>query len=239
MQILVADDDTAVRTFLTRAFSDWNFDVITAQNGDEAWHRLIEFTPPFAILDWTMPGIDGIELCRRIRGNPATAQTYVILVTGRQECADLVAGLEAGANDYVTKPFNLPELRARVNAGVRVIEAYAERDRLLDSISSIVIRVNGSGQVTRWNRAAQDIFGIPPVHVVGRTLADCGIAWTDPSLIATLLAQPDIPARLEDVSFTDGTGRRRLLGLTITTVRRSGSETLDGVVVLGAEITAR
>ena len=239
MQVLVADDNIAVAKFLTRAFSGWHFDVITAKDGNEAWDCLNELTPPFAILDWTMPGVDGIELCRRIRGNPATAQTYVILVTGRQDCADLVAGLEAGANDYVTKPINLPELHARVNAGVRVVEAYAERDRLLDSISSIVIRVNGSGQVTRWNRAAQDIFEIPPGNVVGRTLADCGIAWTDPGLIAALLDHPDTPARLEDVSFMDGTGRRRLLGLTITTMRRSGSETLDGFVVLGAEITAR
>jgi PAS domain S-box-containing protein len=185
-----------------------------------------------------MPGLDGVELCRRIRRNPATAYTYVILLTAREQDADVVVGLEAGADDYMIKPIKLDELRARVNAGIRMVEAYDERERLLDSISSLLIRVNRSGYVTRWNRAAQDIFGVPPAAVIGRTLADCGIAWTDPGLIATLLEHAGGPARLEDASFTDSTGRRRLLGLTITTMRR-GSEEPDGFVVLGAEITAR
>ena len=238
MQVLIVDDDRSSTTILSRALKLWGFDVIVAHDGDSAWEQLTQSAPPLAILDWMMPALDGVELCRRIRGNPLHAQMYVILLTGRSSRSDVVNGLEAGADDYVIKPVDLNELRARVHAGVRLLNANVERERLLNSISSILIRVDADGRVTRWNAAAQEIFGIEATTVLGRPITDCGIAWSEPAVVRGLLESPNITTRLDALAFTDSGGRRRLVGLTITTMHR-GSEDYDGFVVLGAEVTAR
>jgi diguanylate cyclase (GGDEF)-like protein len=95
--------------------------VTIAHDGDVAWQALNALQPPsIAILDWMMPNLDGLELCRRIRSTPRLAGTYVILVTSRDSREDLVAGLEAGADDYMVKPINIAELQARIGVGIRV-----------------------------------------------------------------------------------------------------------------------
>ena len=95
--------------------------VTIAHDGDLAWQILNSLQPPaVALLDWMMPNLDGLELCRRIRSTPRLAGTYVILVTGRDSKEDLVAGLEAGADDYMAKPLNMAELHARLGVAIRV-----------------------------------------------------------------------------------------------------------------------
>lgn len=112
------------------------YDVTFAPDGEQAWARLSEPNPPsIALLDWEMPGLAGPEVVERIRARGDAAPTYVILLTSRDSSADIVAGLKAGANDYVTKPANEDELVARVNVGARVVElqlALAERVRSLE-----------------------------------------------------------------------------------------------------------
>ena len=122
MRALIADDDRISREIVARMLAGWKFDVETACDGALAWDALSATTrPTIAILDWMMPELDGTEVCRRLRTSAVSSQVYVLLLTGRQERADLVAGLDAGADDYLTKPFDPEELRARVQVGVRVL----------------------------------------------------------------------------------------------------------------------
>ncbi len=131
MRILIADDDRMSTMMLSRNLERWGFEVVVAQDGASAWQHIVGATPPaLAIVDWMMPGIDGIELCRRIRAASLPAPVYVILLTSRTSRQDLVAGLEAGADDYLTKPFDPDELRARIHVGQRTLALIANVKRL-------------------------------------------------------------------------------------------------------------
>ena len=121
MRTLVADDDPIITAILSHTLARSGIEVTVAHDGDMAWQVLNGLHPPaLAILDWMMPNLDGLELCRRIRSTPRLAGTYVILVTGRDSREDLVRGLEAGADDYMVKPLDVVELQARVGVGLRV-----------------------------------------------------------------------------------------------------------------------
>ncbi len=131
MRILIADDERTSTMMLGRTLEQWGFEVIVAHDGAAAWERIVGTEPPaLAIVDWMMPGLDGIELCRRIRATPLRSPVYVILLTARNSRQDLVAGLEAGADDYLTKPFDPDELRARIHVGQRTLGLIANIKRL-------------------------------------------------------------------------------------------------------------
>ena len=122
MRILIAEDDDVSRRVLHLTLTATNHDVIETRNGTEALSVLEnENAPRLAILDWMMPEIDGVEVCRRVRRAPSATPVYIILLTAKSGKADIVKGLEAGANDYITKPFDRSELRARVQVGVTVV----------------------------------------------------------------------------------------------------------------------
>jgi DNA-binding response OmpR family regulator len=144
MRALIADDDRTTTTILSAALKQWHFDVAIAHDGGTAWELLGTQRPSVAIFDWMMPTIDGPELCRRIRQAPTLAHTYVILLTSRDARSDLVLGLDAGADDYLTKPFDREELRARVQVGVRVstlqdklAERVVELQQALDKVTQL------------------------------------------------------------------------------------------------------
>jgi two-component system cell cycle sensor histidine kinase/response regulator CckA len=123
MKILIAEDERMSRRLLENTLSGWGHEVVVTCGGTEAWAALQQpDAPQLAILDWMMPDMDGLEVCRRVREAPATKSIYIILLTAKGEVNDLVAGLTAGANDYVTKPFRREELQARVQVGVRMLE---------------------------------------------------------------------------------------------------------------------
>jgi DNA-binding response OmpR family regulator len=122
VKLLIAEDDAFFRKILHMLLCS-EFEIVTAENGTEAWQRLKEIEwPVLAILDWVMPGMTGPQVCREARACTETANSYLILLTARNSAADIVAGLHAGADDYVTKPFEAEELRARVRLGRRVLE---------------------------------------------------------------------------------------------------------------------
>jgi phosphoserine phosphatase RsbU/P len=131
MRILIADDDRASATMLQRTLAGWGFEVTTVHDGAAAWERITSDEPPaLTIADWMMPNVDGLELCRRIRATTLPSPIYVILLTARTSRQDLVAGLEAGADDYLTKPFDPDELRARIHVGQRTLQLIASIKRL-------------------------------------------------------------------------------------------------------------
>jgi phosphoserine phosphatase RsbU/P len=135
MRALIADDDRIATEILSTALQRMNIVVSVANDGGAAWELLAAGdAPSLAIIDWMMPTIDGLELCRRIRQNPAHAHMYVILLTGRDDRKDVVEGLDAGADDYIVKPFDPDELRARVQVGIRVLTL---QERLADRVAEL------------------------------------------------------------------------------------------------------
>jgi len=123
MKILAAEDNPVFQYMLRSMLTKWGYDVVVAGNGTEALQALRASDPPrLAILDWMMPGMDGLEVCRQVRATPAEFYIYILLLTARAESGDLVQGMEAGADDYLTKPFNAHELRVRLRAGSRILD---------------------------------------------------------------------------------------------------------------------
>jgi phosphoserine phosphatase RsbU/P len=136
MRILIAEDEPISRRMLEANLIKWGHEGVITTNGAEAWEELQkEGAPSLAILDIMMPEISGLEICRKIRQIPNSSPPYLILLTGKQEKEDVVIGIEAGANDYLTKPFHRDELRVRLGVGVQMVElqqSLAERVRELE-----------------------------------------------------------------------------------------------------------
>jgi len=118
MQVLIAEDDRVTGEILARTLQRWSYQTTLVSDGVQALERLTVATEPtLAILDWMMPGMDGPDVCRKIRQDMPLANMYLLLVTAREGRGDVVAGLDAGADDYIIKPFDPEELRARVAVG--------------------------------------------------------------------------------------------------------------------------
>lgn len=141
MKVLIADDELISRRMLEGVLTDWGYEVTAACDGTEAWRLLHEVPPALAILDWMMPGLDGAELCRRLRQSRTSTPVYVIMLTGRNAKADVVAGLQAGANDYITKPFDPEELRARLQVGRLVTELQASLSARVEELEAALSQV--------------------------------------------------------------------------------------------------
>lgn len=201
MPILLAEDSAVIQTVLRGMLSGWGYEVVVAANGVQAWEILCGETPPrIAIVDWMMPLLKGPELCRRLRAEVRGPYTYVLLLTSRSDCADIVEGLDAGADDYLTKPFHAQELRARIRAGSRIVQLQAQlltareelieratvddltkllnRGAILDRLDGAVERADREGQplsilladIDRF-RQINDTFG----HLAGDlVLRECG-----------------------------------------------------------------
>ena len=118
-QILVIDDDPVIQTFLSRSLSRCGHQVITADNGEEGLSTIEETHPALVICDWLMPGLDGLEVCYRLKSMPNQSTTFFILLTALDSIEDRVKGLDAGADDFLCKPIEINELQARVRAGLR------------------------------------------------------------------------------------------------------------------------
>jgi sigma-B regulation protein RsbU (phosphoserine phosphatase) len=147
VKIIVADDDPVTRRTLQALLSKWGYTVLVCSDGAEACETLrAEAGPVLAILDWMMPHIDGLQVCRELKEAPRPVPTYVILLTAKEGGEDIVTGLQAGADDYVIKPFDHEELRARVQVGGRVIAlqlSLAERVSALEDALLRVRQLNG------------------------------------------------------------------------------------------------
>jgi two-component system cell cycle response regulator len=164
MRILVAEDDLVTARLLRALLDSWGFEVVTVTDGISALAVLqTPDAPRLAILDWMMPGLDGPEVCRRARAYRPGVPMYLILVTSREARRDVVAGLDAGADDYVVKPPDPEELRSRLKAGIRVLalEHHFERVAMVDSLTELPNRRSlddtFSRQLTRSLREQQAV----------------------------------------------------------------------------------
>jgi two-component system cell cycle response regulator len=150
MRILVAEDDAISRTLLERTLQRAGYAVISVENGVEAMAELVkQDAPRLALLDWIMPKMDGVEVCREIRRRKDQAYTYLILLSSRESKEDIVAGLESGADDYLTKPFDVDELKARLRTGHRILEL---EDHLVEARESMRFQATHDLLTSLWNR---------------------------------------------------------------------------------------
>jgi DNA-binding response OmpR family regulator len=156
MRILIADDELISRAALERTLRGWGHSVVSVADGAAAWDVLRgEDAPKLAVLDWMMPGLEGPEVCRRVRTLSRPVSTYTILLTAKGTPDDLVAGLDSGADDYVTKPFDRAELHSRLRVGERVValqQGLADRVTELEESLARVRRLQGLLPVCAWCR---------------------------------------------------------------------------------------
>jgi len=180
MKVLIAEDNAVWRHLVAENLARFGFEPVEAEDGTRAWELLRRTDAPrLVLLDWQMPGIDGIEVCRRIKADPQRAFTYVILLTSRDAKEDVITGLDAGADDYLTKPIDAEMLRSRLVAARRIVEAVPPREWTKPAIPAYHInRLIGKGafatvweadrdqdhqrmavKVLRVDLATEDVFG--------------------------------------------------------------------------------
>jgi diguanylate cyclase (GGDEF)-like protein len=151
-KILLADDDNVLNHMLRAALEKWGWQVTLCQTGEAAWQQLTQPDGPhLAILDWMLPDMEGIELCRRIRDQQNSPYVYVILLTSKSSHGDLLQGMEAGADEYLTKPCDLDELHARVRAGQRILDLQS---KLLSVQEELQRQATHDALTGIWNRRA-------------------------------------------------------------------------------------
>jgi two-component system cell cycle response regulator len=152
LKVLIADDNAVSRMLLERLLSKWGYEVVQANDGAQAWEILQADDPPrLVILDWMMPGMSGPEVCREARKRVACAYAYILLVTSKEDKQDVIQGLEAGADDYLTKPFFPEELRARIRVGLRILEL---EDKLVASSDVLQYKATHDELTGLLNRAS-------------------------------------------------------------------------------------
>jgi diguanylate cyclase (GGDEF)-like protein len=152
MKALVAEDNPVFQTVLSTMLCRWGYDVVVAQDGLLAWQILeARDGPRLAILDWMMPGLDGVQICRRVRAASREPYVYIILLTARNDSQDLVEGMDAGADDYLTKPFQAHELRVRLRAGRRILDL---QEQLVGARDALRVQATHDGLTGLFNRAA-------------------------------------------------------------------------------------
>jgi len=166
--VLLVEDEPAQRELLAYNLEAEGFDVITADNGEDGLILVDENDPDLIVLDWMMPQLSGIEVCRRLKSNSKTRQIPVIMLSARAEEVDRVRGLETGADDYVVKPYSVIELMARVKAHLRRIRAAAVGDRL----------------------EYGDIMLDPETHKVFRSQSELKLGPTEFRLLSTFMEKP-------------------------------------------------
>lgn len=160
MRVLIADDDAISLKGLYGLMRSWGYEPVLARDGTAALSALaVPDAPRLALIDWEMPGLHGPEVCRRVREWHSDDSPYLIMLTSRNSRTDVIAGLDAGANDYLTKPFDPGELRARLHAGARIVElqsGLAEKVAQLETALSKVRKLTGLLPICAYCKAIRD-----------------------------------------------------------------------------------
>jgi diguanylate cyclase (GGDEF)-like protein len=215
MRVLIADDDEIYRSLLCSTLARWGYQVVAVEGGERALVLLTaENAPTLAVLDWMMPGLSGPEVCKRVRAQPGPRYIYVLLLTAGHNMEDVVEGLEAGADDYLTKPFDASELRARLRTAARILDLQEE---LLESRRELEDLATHDPLTHLWNRRA----------ILERLSGEAARAQREKKSVAVLLADVD---RFKEVNDRRG----HLVGdLVLCEVARRMSAALRPYDLLG------
>jgi two-component system cell cycle response regulator len=152
VKILIADDDSISRRLLERTLQHSGYEVITAEDGRQAAAELSKADGPrLALIDWMMPELDGLGVCREVRAKHDDSYVYILLLTSKESSEDVVKGLEAGADDYLTKPFHLAELKARLHTGRRILQL---EDKLVEAREDMRFKATHDALTSLWDRGA-------------------------------------------------------------------------------------
>jgi two-component system, cell cycle response regulator len=152
VNVLIAEDDMVSRRLLEAMLTKWGYDVTVTRDGVEAWKVLQRAdAPPLAILDWMMPGMDGVEVCRKVRQHGQEPYIYLLLLTTKGRRENIIEGLDAGADDYLTKPFDPHELQVRLRTGMRIVTLQAE---IIEAREALRVQATHDALTGVWNRRA-------------------------------------------------------------------------------------
>jgi len=166
MKVLIAEDDITSRKILQVLLTQWGYEVVVTCDGSEAWHEFQkDDSPQIGILDWMMPGKDGREICRLVRENTKTRHKYLIMLTSKGFKEDIVSGFEAGADDYITKPFEREELRVRLKVGERIVTLQATLASRVRELQDALTHI-------------KTLQGILPICSYCKKIRDDGNYWT-------------------------------------------------------------
>jgi PleD family two-component response regulator len=165
MKILIAEDDAISSRVLEARLVKWGYEVVKTSNGRQAFEQLsLKNAPRIAILDWMMPEMDGLEVCRLIRSQAGKESVYIVLLTAKSTKENIVEGLDAGADDYLLKPFNDEELRARLQAGIRIMRLQAEMTARVAQLEEALSKV-------------KQLQGLLPICSYCKKIRDDGDYW--------------------------------------------------------------
>ncbi|MEW6238859.1 MAG: response regulator [Candidatus Omnitrophota bacterium] len=172
MKILIADDDPTALFLLQENLTEWGFDIALASDGNEAWNLIQQTSQPqIAILDWIMPGMNGLEICSRLRQEEKDRYIYILLLTSKNRCENIVQGLEAGADDYIIKPFDALELKARIATGKRIIELQDELLQVREKQNQLIL------ELTQALENVKTLSGLIPICAWCKKIRDDEGYW--------------------------------------------------------------
>jgi len=165
MKVLIAEDNRISSRILQIRLTKWGYEVVRASDGNDALEELTgNDAPQIAILDWMLPGIDGLEVCKQLRSLDGVEQPYIILMTDKATSENIVDGLNAGADDYLTKPFNDEELRARLHAGLRITQLQTALSQRITDLEFAMSKV-------------RELQGLLPICSYCKTIRDDSAYW--------------------------------------------------------------
>ena len=239
MRILLADDDRVFQMLLGRTLPKWGYQPIVVDNGEEAWQQLRRLDgPSIAILDWVMPLADGLEVCRRVRCGDLTRYVYLILLTGKGNGKDLVYGLEAGADDFLSKPVSPDELRLRLRAGCRVLESEVRHRHIAETASDGIVTLEQGNRIHFANAAAGTIFGYPRAELIGLDFATLAPDFEQHlgSACAQTIRDSDDAGRIQSWDPIEVIGKHRTGGHIVLEVSFSKSRQAEHGPVMTAMI---
>ncbi len=235
MRALIAEDDPISRRMLAAFLGKWGYEVTVTEEGERAWEVLqATDAPQLAILDWMMPGRAGVDICRSTRQQKGRPYVYIILLTARGHKDDMVEGLEAGADDYITKPFDPIELRARLRAGQRIVEL---QEQLVQAREALRDQASRDPMTTLWNHGTILAILRKEVARASRTRSPFALAMVDIDKFKTINDTYGHPAG--DAVLIEASGRLRGAMRAYDSLGRYGGDeflaVIPGCDVAGAE----